>query len=79
MYADVVHNLVGEFMTSNRGVGCLLVYGQSEAGKEALMYGEAGSRINMTPRSLPAPCHAPQTRAPGLVLAADWAILLCVR
>ena len=70
VYPDVVTSLVTEFMSSSRGVGCLLVYGQSEAGKEALMYGEAGSRINMTPRSLPAPGHAPQTRAPGLVLAA---------
>lgn len=70
VYPEVVAKLVDDFMSSQRGVGCLLVYGQSEAGKEALMYGEAGSRMNMTPRTLPAPGHAPQQRAPGLVLSA---------
>ena len=70
IYPDVVNNLVNEFMTRARGVGCLLVYGQAEAGKETIMYGEAGSRINMTPRTLPAPGHAPQQKAPGLVLSA---------
>ena len=75
MYPEVINNLVNEFIQSPRGVGCLLTYGQGEAGKETLMYGEAGSRINMTPRTLPAPGHAPQQRAPGLVLAAFRAAL----
>ena len=45
-----------------------MTYGQADAGKEALMYGESGSRMNFTPRGLPAPGHAPAQRAPGLVL-----------
>jgi hypothetical protein len=77
MYPELVNSLVAEFINSSRGVGTLLVYGQAEAGKEALMYGEAGSRMNMTPRSLPAPGghQAQQQKAPGLVLAAFRAAL----
>ena len=75
VYPEVVKGLVDEFIASPRGVGCLLVYGQAEAGKETLMYGEAGARVNMTPRTLPAPGHAPQQKAPGLVLAAFRAAL----
>ena len=72
---EVIKPLVDEFIASPRGVGCLLVYGQAEAGKESLMYGEAGARVNMTPRTLPAPGHAPQQKAPGLVLSAFRAAL----
>lgn len=75
LYPDVINSLVNDFIQSPRGVGCLLTYGQSEAGKETLMYGEAGSRVNLTPRCLPAPGHAPPQRAPGLVLAAFHAAL----
>ena len=75
IYPEVIKPLVDEFIASPRGVGCLLVYGQAEAGKESLMYGEAGARVNMTPRTLPAPGHAPQQKAPGLVLSAFRAAL----
>ena len=72
VYPEVVHTLVNDFLHGSRGVGCLLVYGQSEAGKESLMYGEAGKGINMTPRSLPPPGAGGHqaNKAPGLVLAA---------
>jgi hypothetical protein len=75
MYPLVVQDLVNEFVTSKRGVATLMTYGQSEAGREALMYGEAGSRVNLTPRALPAPHHIQQQRAPGIVPAAFKATL----
>ncbi|KOO27624.1 kinesin heavy chain [Chrysochromulina tobinii] len=75
MYPSVVQDLVNEFVTSKRGVATLMTYGQSEAGREALMYGEAGSRVNLTPRALPAPHHIQQQRAPGIVPAAFKATL----
>lgn len=71
LYPDVVNQLVNDFMSSSRGVGCLMCYGQAEAGKEAIMYGEAGSRTNFTPRGLPPPGGVSQAqRQPGLVLNA---------
>ena len=70
-----MQDLVNEFVTSKRGVATLMTYGQSEAGREALMYGEAGSRVNLTPRALPAPHHIQQQRAPGIVPAAFKATL----
>lgn len=75
MYPEVVQSLVNDFIVSKRGVATLMTYGQSEAGKESVMYGEAGSRVNLTPRALPAPGQASQPRAPGLVLAAFNAAL----
>ena len=69
LYPDVVNSLVDAFTAAARGTGCLLVYGQAEAGKEALIYGELGSRAVMTPRGLPAPGHQPSQRASGLALA----------
>ena len=65
MYPDVIETLTDEFLNAPRGDGALLLYGQSEAGKESLMYGD---NLNLTPRTLPPVGKAPP--ALGLVLAA---------
>ena len=70
-----MNRLANGFASAPHGVACLLCYGQAQAGKEALLYGEAGSRTNFTPRGLPAPGHQPGSRQPGLVLHAFRTIL----
>ena len=66
---------ISDFVSASHGVGCLMCYGQAQAGKEGVMYGEAGSRVNFTPRGLPAPGHQPGARNPGLVLHAFRTVL----
>lgn len=68
LFPSVADRLVSELASSTQGVGCLLCYGQAEAGKQSLLYGQASSGNNFTPRGLPAPGQrVAEQRAPGLV------------
>ena len=70
LYPEVIDHLVSDFVRAPRGVACLLCYGPADVGKAGLLYGDAGSPTNFTPRGLPPPGHRPQQRAAGLVVRA---------
>ncbi|KAL1529784.1 hypothetical protein AB1Y20_000718 [Prymnesium parvum] len=75
LHQAVVNRLADDFVSAAQGVACLMCYGQAQAGKETLMYGEAGSRVNFTPRGLPAPGVRPADRPEGLVQHAFRSVL----